>query len=125
MELYKQSKYLSDSHDEGLARLAFDFRVRAAWLDHTVRVALFPPGPTSQGSGIGNSGTSPTLRAEIRGLRSAALKTRGNFDKHIQEGVSGLQRGPKAKLPRPTNSIFRDYCHLPTMFRPTGGYAQS
>jgi hypothetical protein len=35
-----------------------------------------------------------------------------------------LQRGPKAKLPHPTNSIFRSDCHLPAMIRLTGGYAR-
>ncbi len=31
--------------------------------------------------------------------------------------MPGLQRGPKAKLPRPTYSIFRDNRHLPAMVR--------
>ncbi len=33
----------------------------------------------------------------------------------IKEGVPGLQRGPKAKPPRLTYSIFRSDCHLPAM----------
>ena len=39
---------------------------------------------------------------EIRGLRKTTLRTRGTFGKPIQVGVPGLQRGPKAKLPRST-----------------------
>ncbi len=40
-----------------------------------------------------------------------------HFGKHIEERVPGLQRGPKAKTPRPTYSIFRvrGDCHLPAI----------
>jgi hypothetical protein len=64
------------------------------------------------------------LETEIRGLCQATLRTRGTFGKPIQEGVPEFQRGPKTKLPRPTNSIFRDDRHLPAMVRLTGGYAR-
>ncbi len=99
------------------------FRVRAAFSDHTLRGSGCPsPLPTPQGAGIGNSGTCP--RPSFEGLRQAALGTRGHFGKPIQEGVPGLQRGPRAKSPPATNSIFRSNSHLPAMVRPTGGSAR-
>ncbi len=106
----------------GLSRQASQyFRVRAALFDHTARGVLSPP---------------HTLRRWHRQLRDmpythgnsrAALRhrqDRGTFGKPIQEGVPGLQRGPRDKLLRPTYSIFRDDCHLPAMIRLTGGYAR-
>jgi hypothetical protein len=63
-------------------------------------------------------------KTKIRELRFATLWKRGNFGKPIQEGVPGLQRGPKAKLAWPTYSIFRDGCKLPAMIRLTGGHYQ-
>ncbi len=39
----------------------------------------------------------------------------GHFGNPIQDGVPGLQRGPKAKPPRPTFSFFRSDCHIPVM----------
>ncbi len=60
--------------------------------------------------------------ARDRDLRAARgnTRTRGNLGKPFQE----LQRGPKAKLPRPTYLILRDDCHLSAMARLTGGSAR-
>jgi len=74
------------------------FRVRAASFDHTARGALSPPRTSRRW----DRQLRDKPETEIRGLRKAALRTRGNFGKPGQEGVPGLQRGPKAKLHRPT-----------------------
>ncbi len=49
-------------------------------------------------------GSATQRQARDRDSRAAKdnLRTRGIFGKPVQEGVPGLQRGPKAKLPRPT-----------------------
>ncbi len=85
-----------------------DFRERAAMFDHTVRGALSPPHPTSV------SGFATQDHAQVRDSNAAEGNTRhgGHFGKPIKEGVSGLQRGPKAKPSRPTCSIFRSDRHL-------------
>ncbi len=72
------------------------------------------PSPHLKGAGIGNSGTSPRPRFEGCTRQPSG---KGIFGKTIQEGVPGLQRGPKAKQPRPTYLIIRDDCHLPAMVR--------
>ncbi len=95
-----------------------DFLERAALFDHTVRVALSPP-HTSRALESATQGHAMP-KTEIRNLRQATF----TFGKPIQEGVPGLQQGPKAKLPRPTYSISRDDCHLPVTIRLTGGYAR-
>jgi hypothetical protein len=76
------------------------------------------PLPKPQGIGmIGNSGTCPRPRFEgCARQHSGQEATSANL---FREGVLGLQRGPRAKLPRQSNSIFRDDCHLPAMIRLT------
>ncbi len=49
---------------------------------------------------------------EIRMLRKATLGTWRPLRQTYQEGVPGLQRGPTAKPPCPTYSIFRGECLL-------------
>ncbi len=114
------SHYSADRRSRPLCDFLY-FRVRAAIFDHTVRGALSPPHTSRRWDR--QLGDKP--ETDTRGLRQATLRTRGSFGKPIQEGVPGLQRGPKAKLARPTNSIFRDDCHLPAMIRLTGGHTRS
>ncbi len=71
------------------------FRVRAA----TTLFGVPSPFPTPQGRW--DQQLRDISETEIRGLRQATLRTGGNSGEPIQEGVPGLQRGPKAKLPRP------------------------
>ncbi len=74
------------------------FRVSAALFDHTVQGALSPPHTSRRWDWQFRD----KLKTKIRELHWATLRTRGSFGKPLQEGVPGLQRGPKAKLPRPT-----------------------
>jgi hypothetical protein len=83
----------------------------------TVRGALSAP-HTSRALESATQGH--TQDRDSRAALGNTLRTRGNF----QEGVPGMQRGQKAKPPRPTYSIFRSDCHLPAMIRLTGGYAR-
>ncbi len=64
--------------------------------DSTTLFGVPFPLPTPQGRWDRQLRDMP--ETEIRGLRPATLRTKGTFGKPIQEGVPGLQRGPKAKL---------------------------
>ncbi len=93
-----------------------NFRERAAILDYTVRGALSPP----QTSRAPSFATQEHARMRDSNARFECCARQhpghgGHFGKPIKEGVPGLQRGPKAKPPRLTYSIFRSYCHLPAM----------
>jgi hypothetical protein len=56
-------------------------------------------------------------KREIRMLRAQQHPGQGgHIGKAAKKGVPGLQRGTKAKPPRPTCSIFRRNCHLPAMY---------
>ncbi len=103
---------------------ALHFRVRVAVFDHTVRGALFFP-HNSRALGLA---TEAHARLGDRYLRAALgnSQDKRQLQQTLSGRKSGLQRGPKAKLPRPTMaySIFRDDCHLPAMIRLTDGYAR-
>ncbi len=83
-----------------------DFRVKPS---STTLLGCSFPSPHLKGAGICNSGPCSSARFECCARQHPGH--RGHFGKPIKEGVPGLQRGLKAKPPRPTYSIFRSNCH--------------
>ncbi len=59
------------------------------------------PLPSTHRKALG-SATQGHVRDRDSRAAPGNLRTRGNFGKPIQEGVPGMQRGTRAKLPRPT-----------------------
>ncbi len=76
-----------------LAGAPMYFRVRVAILEHTGH-----PFPSPK--------LKTMLECEIRVMCNSSPMTTRKLGRLIQEGVHGMQRGPKDKLPRPTDSSF-------------------
>ncbi len=85
-------------------------RIRASILDQTERDHL----PTPQGRGLGSSGSCLRTGFECC-CTSQHSGLGGNFGTPIQERVPRMQRGPKARPPRPKDSTFRRDRGLPSM----------
>jgi hypothetical protein len=64
--------------------------------------------------GVGNRDSGPCQSARMECTRQNPGDG-GHFGKPIQEVVPGLRRGPKAKPPCPTYSIFGSDCLLPAL----------
>jgi hypothetical protein len=107
------------------------FRVRAAnhlrphcsgcpFYPHTSRA---PPGFATQDhaqardSNAARGNTQDMEATSAKGTPKSVVEDGCTFTeiKPCEEGVPGLQRGPKAAPPRPAGSIFRSHCHLPAI----------